>query len=472
MCGPLRNNALRAGLFGLALLMAAGPAAAGPDPSADLPSLPPLTNRDRILILAPHEDDEALGTSGLLQQAVSAGAAVRIVYLTYGDHNELAFLLYRKRPWLTPHINQNMGEIRRREAVAAMAHLGIPADHLVFLGYPDGGTLEIWKQHWGESPPMKSRSTQTLRVPYQDAFSYNKPHKAEAVVADIEQQLLEFRPTRIFVTPPVDGQPDHRAYALFLQVALLNVAERIPPAQVYFYPIHIGIWPNRFGFHPDKWLLVPQQMEGTGRPWWNLTLTPQQIRRKAETIHLYKSQLVDSSFWMNAFVRRNELFTAPQLDHLRSDIWRLGSAVMARPETTAYQEEARSSHMAGAEYLSSEDVLLVRIGLRHPIEPQLGLSLYLFGYRKDQPFGSMPKLRIDWGLSHFRVLDQGVVVPNARVFAEMNPKEVILLIPWNLLGQPEMLFVQAQGLVSGLAVAQTGWEMVSRSPVNVPGASR
>ena len=422
--------------------------------------------------MAPHEDDEALGTSGVLQEAVSAGAAVRIVYLTYGDHNELAFLLYRKRPWLTPHINQNMGEVRRREAISAMAHLGIPADHLVFLGYPDGQTLEIWKQHWGESRPLTSRSTHTLRVPYKDAFSYNKPHKGEAVVADIEQQLTGFRPTRIFVTSPVDGHPDHRASALFLQVALLNLAERIPPVKVYFYPIHIGIWPTPFGFHPDKWLPVPQQVEGSGLPWWSLALTPQQILRKAEAIHFFRSQLIDSSFWMNAFVRRNELFTAPQLDSLRSDTWRSGSAVTAHPETTAYKEDLRNSHLTGTEYLSSEDVLLVRMTLRHPIKPHLGFSLYLFGYRKDQPFKAMPKLQIKWGFGRLHVLNQGIVVPHARAYVQTNQKQVVFMIPWNLLGEPEILFAQAQGFVSRLAVAQTGWETVRRSAADVSAAPR
>ena len=469
MCGPLRNNILRAGaLCGLTLLIAASPAAVGSDPSANLPSLFPLTNQDRILVLAPHEDDEALGTGGLLQQAISAGAAVRIVYLTYGDHNELAFLLYRKRPWLTPHINQNMGEVRRREAINAMTHLGISPNHLVFLGYPDGGVLEIWKQHWGESPPLRSRSTHTLRVPYKDSFSYNKPHKGEAVVADIEQQLMEFRPTHIFVTQPVDGHPDHRACALFLQVALLNLAQQIPPAKVYLYPIHIGTWPHPFGFHPNKWLAVPKQLGGDGSTWWTLPLTPQQVHRKARAIHFYRSQMVDASFWMNAFARRNELFTTPRLEFLHSDRWGSGNPAMAHPETAAYDGETKTMRVTGAEYLSSEDVLLVRLVLRQPIDPQLGLSLYLFGYRKDQPFGTMPKLRIDWGLGRLRVRDQGIVVPNAPVHAQSNQKEVTLLIPWNLMGEPNTLFVQAEGLVSGLAVAQTGWETVSRSSANNP----
>ena len=41
----------------------------------------------RILILAPHPDDESLGTGGLIQQALAAGAALRVLFITDGDNN-------------------------------------------------------------------------------------------------------------------------------------------------------------------------------------------------------------------------------------------------------------------------------------------------------------------------------------------------------------------------------------------------
>ena len=41
----------------------------------------------RILILAPHPDDECLGTGGLIQQALAKGAKVKVVFITNGDNN-------------------------------------------------------------------------------------------------------------------------------------------------------------------------------------------------------------------------------------------------------------------------------------------------------------------------------------------------------------------------------------------------
>ena len=37
---------------------------------------------DRVLVLAPHPDDEVLATGGLIQQALAAGAALRVIVAT------------------------------------------------------------------------------------------------------------------------------------------------------------------------------------------------------------------------------------------------------------------------------------------------------------------------------------------------------------------------------------------------------
>ena len=39
------------------------------------------------MLIAPHPDDEALACSIILQRAVRANAAIRVVYVTDGDDN-------------------------------------------------------------------------------------------------------------------------------------------------------------------------------------------------------------------------------------------------------------------------------------------------------------------------------------------------------------------------------------------------
>ena len=41
----------------------------------------------RVLMLAPHPDDESLGTGGLIQRATRAGGEVHVVFVTDGDNN-------------------------------------------------------------------------------------------------------------------------------------------------------------------------------------------------------------------------------------------------------------------------------------------------------------------------------------------------------------------------------------------------
>ncbi|MHB8276233.1 MAG: PIG-L family deacetylase, partial [Candidatus Humimicrobiaceae bacterium] len=48
----------------------------------------PISSDDKILILAPHPDDEAISSAGIIQKALSAGAKIRIVYLTNGEYNQ------------------------------------------------------------------------------------------------------------------------------------------------------------------------------------------------------------------------------------------------------------------------------------------------------------------------------------------------------------------------------------------------
>ena len=121
---------------------------------------------DRILILAPHPDDESLACGGIIQRGVAQGLPVRVAFLSYGDNNEWSFMVYRKRLEILPWQVRAMGEVRHAEALAAAGTLGVPEKALNFLGYPDFGTLHIWCEHWGSAPPFRSMLTHVTSVPY------------------------------------------------------------------------------------------------------------------------------------------------------------------------------------------------------------------------------------------------------------------------------------------------------------------
>ena len=58
-------------------------------PSVEPAVLSPLTlevsGATRLLVLAPHPDDEALGAAGLIARVANGGGAVHVVLLTSGD---------------------------------------------------------------------------------------------------------------------------------------------------------------------------------------------------------------------------------------------------------------------------------------------------------------------------------------------------------------------------------------------------
>jgi LmbE family N-acetylglucosaminyl deacetylase len=80
------------------------------------------------LVLAPHPDDESLGCGGLIAQACANGRPPLVVILTDGAQSH-------------PNSNQfprdRLRGLREQEARDATAALGLPAERLVFLRYPD-----------------------------------------------------------------------------------------------------------------------------------------------------------------------------------------------------------------------------------------------------------------------------------------------------------------------------------------------
>ena len=54
-----------------------------------LPEMATPSAADRVLVIAPHPDDETLCCAGILQNALKAGATVGVVWITAGDSFEI-----------------------------------------------------------------------------------------------------------------------------------------------------------------------------------------------------------------------------------------------------------------------------------------------------------------------------------------------------------------------------------------------
>ena len=144
----------------------------------------------RLIMIAPHPDDESLAAGVLIQKAVARGAAVRVIYITDGDDNPWPQRALEKRWHLTPADRARWGKRRRKEAIAALEVLGLRAADARFLGMPDQGL------------------TRALL------------HDGLKTSARIGRMISDWAPTHLFFPSELDTHPDHSAVALLLRFAI------------------------------------------------------------------------------------------------------------------------------------------------------------------------------------------------------------------------------------------------------------
>lgn len=139
-----------------------------------LPFLPAFRPGQRILLLAPHPDDETLCCAGLIQQAVAAGVTVHVVFVTSGDGFELDGALMSRRLDPTDAAMMGLAHARVREAQAATQLLGLRADQTSFLGYPDGGLFALFLEHYAVpyTSPFTGQAAVYLRTALRPGAAY------------------------------------------------------------------------------------------------------------------------------------------------------------------------------------------------------------------------------------------------------------------------------------------------------------
>lgn len=111
--------------------------------AGDEAAAPVFGAADRLLVVAPHPDDETLATGGLIQRALAAGAAVQVVFVTDGDNNPWPQRWIERRWRIDAPARRRWGQRRRGEALAALAVLGVAAQSVRFLGLPDQGLTDL-----------------------------------------------------------------------------------------------------------------------------------------------------------------------------------------------------------------------------------------------------------------------------------------------------------------------------------------
>jgi len=164
-----------------------------------------VSAQTRLLVIAPHPDDETLGCGMLLQRVLAAGGAVRVLLLTDGDNNPWPQRYLERRLILDDAARRRWGARRRDEAMYALERLGVPPSALHPLGWHD---MEV-----------------TRRLHDDLAGS----------IAAIRAVLDAFQPNLVCGPALRDSHPDHGAAHVLCRLALAGLD---PAPTLLAYPVH------------------------------------------------------------------------------------------------------------------------------------------------------------------------------------------------------------------------------------------
>ena len=152
----------------------------------------PLSNQDlaaSAIVFSPHQDDETLGCGGTILRKRETGADVKIVFMTDGSRSHHRFIPEDK-----------LIILRQQEAVAAAKILGVAAEDIVFLNFPDGELAQ----------------------------------KFDRAIALVRKLLQQDRPQQVFIPYIRETHPDHLATYQVVVSALNKLTQQVA---VYEYPL-------------------------------------------------------------------------------------------------------------------------------------------------------------------------------------------------------------------------------------------
>jgi LmbE family N-acetylglucosaminyl deacetylase len=221
--------------------------------------LPLLNPRSRVLLFAPHPDDESLATGVYLQRAIRAGASVRVVYATDGERNCWPQRVLERKVRLRENDRRRWGARRRSEALAALQVLGISAAEVRFLSLPDQGITDL----------LLSGCGKTLK------------HLACSIV--------DWRPTHLLLPSEHDTHPDHSGLAILLRLALQHHLIASAPLTSLHYLVHGA----SESFALRSGVVAPR---------------PREVTAKRQAILCHGSQVALSRRRFLAYARRPERF--------------------------------------------------------------------------------------------------------------------------------------------------------------------
>jgi LmbE family N-acetylglucosaminyl deacetylase len=276
-----------------------------PPPTLEIPA------ETRLLVIAPHPDDETLGAGGLMERVHETGGHVNVVYLTDGDGYPEGVQSEGHVESPTADDYRGYGRQRRREARSALLALGLDKASYTFLGFPDGGLSKLMRRYWSERrAAYRSPYTRLDRPPTSEIVIRDTRYRGEDLTQELALIIGDFKPTMIVVPRKEDQHADHCAAWFFLADALTDV-RRVHPdfsADVVNYIVHFYSWPFE---DEEPRLAPPPGLRGGASGWLRFPLTPAEVRTKRVALRKYTTQMHVMDWFLDGFTRNNEVFSRP-----------------------------------------------------------------------------------------------------------------------------------------------------------------
>lgn len=263
---------------------------------------------NRVLIFAPHNDDEILAAGGLIQRCVGSDTPVKIAVMTNGDGQI-------RRPPFLPFFQADfvkLGYRRQNETLAAMDYLGLSEEDVEFFGYPDRGLSQMWTNNWGRNQLYYSKYTKTDHSPYNNSYTDESPYCGSAVARDVKKLMLEFEPDIVYLPHPNDSHPDHWATNGFVLYGLEQLKSegygKFEDVKMLSYLVHSVKFPWPRGQFLKASLTEPANLKNLDTEWVDVPLDFRERLHKLRAIGKYRTQNQLMRKYLASFARANELF--------------------------------------------------------------------------------------------------------------------------------------------------------------------
>ena len=162
-------------------------------------SKPLNLNQKSVIVFSPHQDDEALGCGGMIALKREQGIPIKVVFVTDGGGS------HRGNAKIT---RDEIVEIRRQEALAALKILGVESKDIHFLDKCDGALYKM----------TETEQHQTIE--------------------EMAQLLRTFQPQEVYVTHKQDRSADHEMTYQLVKAAITKAEVTV---EVWQYAIWL-LW--------------------------------------------------------------------------------------------------------------------------------------------------------------------------------------------------------------------------------------